>query len=191
MITLPLPHPEEAIAEIQRVSSSEFVRGVELFGVTGRFQTDQPEYEPVLRAMADAGLVAQMHPAFEPPAEAMMAWGLGGSLGAVFGNSLAAARLILSGMMDRIPNLDLIVTHLGGVLPYLQTRIDDLSGKGDAQHDVGTYLRSASGLTTARITNLLSNVVGTMGVDRILLGSDFPFEDPRTMRRRCSLERAR
>ena len=176
MITLPLPHPEEAMAEIQRVSSSEFVRGVELFGVTGRFQTDQPEYEPVLRAMADAGLVAQMHPAFEPPAEAMMAWGLGGSLGAVFGNSLAAARLILSGMLDRIPNLDLIVTHLGGVLPYLQTRIDDLSGKGDAQHDVGTYLRERIWTDNCSYHQpAFQCAVDTMGVDRILLGSDFPF----------------
>ena len=105
-----------------------------------------------------------------------MAWGLGGSLGAVFGNSLAAARLILSGMMDRIPNLDLIVTHLGGVLPYLQTRIADLSGNGDAQYDVGTYLRERIWTDNCSYHQpAFQCAVDTMGVDRILLGSDFPF----------------
>ena len=176
MVTLPLPHPEEAKAEIERVAASEFVRGVELFGVTSRFQTDDAAFEPVLAAIADAGLVAQIHPAFEPPAESMMAWGLGGSLGAVFGNSLAAARLILSGTLDRVPNLDLIVTHLGGVLPYLQTRIDDLSGSGAAEHPMGHYLRNRVWTDNCSYHGpALSCAVETMGAERVLTGSDFPF----------------
>lgn len=176
MITLPLPHPDEAIAEIERVADHALVRGVELFGATGRFQTDSPEFEPVLRAIADAGLVAQMHPAFEPPADAMRAWGLGGSLGAVYGNSLAAARIILSGMLDRVGNLDLIVTHLGGTLPYLETRIDDLSGSGDAQNPLGFYLRERVWTDNCSYHRpALVCAVDTMGASRILTGSDYPF----------------
>ena len=176
MITLPLPHPEEAIAEIERVSDHELVRGVELFGVTSRFQTDNPDFEAVLRAIADAGLVAQMHPAFEPPADAMRAWGLGGSLGAVFGNSLAAARLILSGTLDRIPDLDLIVTHLGGTLPFLEVRIDDLSGHGDALNSHGYYLRERVWADNYSYHEpSLVCTVETMGAHRIVTGSDYPF----------------
>lgn len=176
LATLPLPHTEEALAEVERLRESELVRGVELFGITGRFQTDDPAFEPVLQSIADAGLVAQMHPAFEPPSDAMRAWGLGGSLGAVFGNSLAAARLILSGTLDRIPNLELIVTHLAGVLPYLETRIDDLSGSGDAAHPVGYYLRHrvwADNCSYHRPS--LVCAVETMGAERIVTGSDYPF----------------
>jgi len=175
-ITLPLPHAEEATAEVQRVASHELVRGVELFGVTGRFQTDNPEFEPVLREIADHGLMAQMHPAFEPPADAMRAWGLGGSLGAVFGNSLAAARMILSGTLDRIPNLQLLVTHLAGVLPYLQTRIDDLSGQGDALHDLSHYLRERVWTDNCSYHRpALLCAVETMGAKRVMTGSDYPF----------------
>ena len=176
MITLPLPHPEEAIAEINRVASHELVRGVELFGVTSRFQTDHPDFEAVLRCVADAGLVAQMHPAFEPPADAMRAWGLGGSLGAVFGNSLAAARLILSGTLDRISNLDLIVTHLGGTLPFLEVRFDDLSGRGDAVNPLGYYLRERIWADNCSYHEpSLMCTVDTMGASRVVTGSDFPF----------------
>lgn len=176
LATLPLPHPEAAMAEVERVRNSQAVRGVELFGVTSRFQTDDPAFEPVLQAIADAGFVAQMHPAFEPPADAMKAWGLGGSLGAVFGNSLAAARLILSGTLDRIPNFELIVTHLAGVLPYLETRVDDLSGSGDAEHPLGHYLRQrvwADNCSYHRPSLICA--VDTMGADRIVTGSDYPF----------------
>lgn len=176
LATLPLPHTEEALAEVERLRESELVRGVELFGITGRFQTDDPAFEPVLQSIADAGLVAQMHPAFEPPADAMKAWGLGGSLGAVFGNSLAAARLILSGTLDRIPNLEIIVTHLAGVLPYLETRIDDLSGSGDAEHPLSHYLRHrvwADNCSYHRPS--LVCAVETMGAERIVTGSDYPF----------------
>lgn len=176
MATLPLPHVEAALAEVDRLSAHSLVRGVELFGVTGRFQTDDQTFEPVLRAVADAGLVAQMHPAFEPPADAMKAWGLGGSLGAVFGNSLAAARIILSGTLDRIPNLELIVTHLAGVLPYLEARIDDLSGSGDALHPLGHYLRErvwADNCSYHRPSLICA--VQTMGAERIVTGSDYPF----------------
>lgn len=176
MMTLPLPHAEEAVAEVRRVASHELVRGVELFGVTGRFQTDSPEFEPVLQEIANSGLMAQMHPAFEPPADAMRAWGLGGSLGAVFGNSLAAARMIFSGTLDRIPNLNLLVTHLAGVLPYLQTRIDDLTGHGDAQHEIGYYLRERIWTDNCSYHRpALMCAVETMGSDRIMTGSDYPF----------------
>ena len=176
MITLPLPHVEETIAEIQRVADHALVRGVELFGVTGRFQTDDPRFEPVLHAIADAGLIAQLHPAFEPPADAMRAWGLGGSLGAVFGNSLAAARLILSGTLDRVPNLDLIVTHLGGTLPYLEARIDDLSGTADAENPIGFYLRERVWTDNCSYHRpALMCAVESMGAHRIFTGSDYPF----------------
>jgi len=176
LATLPLPHAEAAALEVERVCGSQLVRGVELFGVTGRFQTDDPAFEPVLKAIADAGLVAQMHPAFEPPADAMKAWGLGGSLGAVFGNSLAAARLILSGTLDRIPNLELIVTHLAGVLPYLETRIDDLSGSGAAENSVGYYLRERIWTDNCSYHRpALKCAVETMGANRIVTGSDYPF----------------
>lgn len=176
MVTLPLPHPDEAIAEVARIAEHPLVRGVELFGVTMRYQTDDPKFRPVLAAIADAGLVAQLHPAFEPPAEAMRAWGLGGSLGAVTGNSLAGARMILSGALDEVGNLDLIVTHLAGVLPYLVTRFDDLSGTGDAQHNVEFYLRNRIWSDNCSYhAPSLRCAVETMGADRIMTGSDYPF----------------
>ena len=71
-----------------------------------------------------------------------LSWRIGYWLTPVVETSLAVARLILSGLLDRVRSLVLIVPHLGGVLPFLAQRIEDLSGRGDARDDLTAYLRT-------------------------------------------------
>ncbi len=102
--------------------------------------------------------------------------GLGASLAAPVWNSLAVARMILSGLLDEVPTLRLIVTHLGGVLPYLAQRIDEQSSPGDAQHEFSYYLRERLYVDTCSYHHpaLLAARAST-SADALLLGSDFPF----------------
>jgi aminocarboxymuconate-semialdehyde decarboxylase len=91
-------------------------------------------------------------------------------------------RLIFSGMLDRVPDLDVIVPHLGGTLPYLTQRFVDM-GHGDAELDVAHYLRHRLWLDTCSYhPPAFRCAVDTAGADRIVLGTDFPF--------RGSLQRA-
>jgi predicted TIM-barrel fold metal-dependent hydrolase len=88
--------------------------------------------------------------------------------------SLGVARMILSGMLDRLPDLDVIVPHLGGTLPYLAQRFVDF-GRGDANHDLPYYLRHRLYYDTcSHHAPAYRCFVDTVGHDRVMLGSDYP-----------------
>ena len=135
--------------------------------------------EPVLAAAADLGLPVLLHPAFEPAPDVFGSWRLDTSLYAPTLTSLTAARLALSGALDRLPDLDIIVPHLGGVLPYLAQRMTDQSGSGDAEHDISYYLKHRLWFDTCSFHHpALRCAIDTVSADRLLLATDFPFRGP-------------
>jgi predicted TIM-barrel fold metal-dependent hydrolase len=86
---------------------------------------------------------------------------------------------MLSGVLDRIPGLTLVIPHLGGVLPYLAQRLVDQSGPADAEHDLLYYLRERAYLDTCSFHQpALACAQSTVGTGRLVLGSDYPFRGP-------------
>jgi aminocarboxymuconate-semialdehyde decarboxylase len=178
LATLPLPHADAAIAELERVRRESAVRGVVLHATTSRWTLDAPELEPVLVAIAEAGLPAMVHPSEEHLARdpVFADWRIGFWLAPVIETSLAVGRLMLSGVLDRASSLVLIVPHLGGVLPYLAQRAADLSGSGDADADVLHYLRTRCLFDNCSYhAPALACAIETVGAERIMVGSDYPF----------------
>jgi predicted TIM-barrel fold metal-dependent hydrolase len=178
LIALPFPHVEECLAELQRVQGDPLVRGVIAFAVTTRWTLDLPEFEPVYAAIAAARLPVMVHPAMnELSAQPLFAqWALGASIALPVETSVTAARMMLSGLLDRVPDLTLIVPHLGGVLPFLAQRLVDQSGRGEAEHDVLRYLRTNCLLDTCSYhPPALRCAVETVGAERLLVGSDHPY----------------
>jgi predicted TIM-barrel fold metal-dependent hydrolase len=93
-------------------------------------------------------------------------------------SSLSIARMVLSGVLDRVPDLDLIVPHLGGALPYLARRFDDFGG-GVAEHKLSHYLQNRLYVDTCSFhAPALRCAIDTMGVERIVMGSDYPWRGP-------------
>ena len=180
MITLAWSDPRAAVAEIERVGADPAVSGVILHvGLEQAQLIDDRDLEPVYRAMAERGLTLFLHPVQEVPPHGMADWLLFNAIGSPMATTLAAARLMLSGMLDRVPDLTLVVPHLGGTLPYLAQRLADQSGTGDAAHDVPHYLRTRTYLDTCSFhPPALECALGTVGADRLVLGSDFPFRGP-------------
>jgi aminocarboxymuconate-semialdehyde decarboxylase len=174
LVSLPLPAVDEAIAELERVVASPHVAGLQVLA-TGRLQAVAPDHaELVLARAAELGLTVVVHPSLEPLPSTYDDWMLSATLAPVVSSSLAVARLILSGLLDRLPSLTLVVPHLGGVLPYLAGRIADF-GRGEAQHDFGHYLRHRLYVDTCSYhPPALRCAVETMGADRLVMGSDFP-----------------
>jgi aminocarboxymuconate-semialdehyde decarboxylase len=71
--------------------------------------------------------------------------------------------------------MDVVVPHLGGTLPYLLRRIEDF-GRGKAQHDLTHYLRTRMYLDTCSYhPPAMRCAVDTVGDERLVLGSDYPF----------------
>src|SRR3546814_5417132 len=83
--------------------------------------------------------------------------------------------MIQSGLLDRIGKLELIITHLGGILPFLIDRLDSRN-TGPAQHPPSHYLR-----TRVHVDNCgypagpaLRLAIETLGIGSLLIGSDWP-----------------
>jgi len=175
-IGLPLPWVEESLAELARVSGHPLVRGLILMTDSNHWTLDDPRFDPLWQKAAEHDFPAMLHPSLEACPAAFGQWALTASLAPMVSSSLTALRMILSGTLDRVPGFTPIVPHLGGVIPYLTQRVADLSARGDAAHDVIHYLRNRLFYDTCSFhPPALRCACETVGTDRIMLGSDYPF----------------
>ena len=111
------------------------------------------------------------------------------SLGRTLDTTITAAKLILGGLFDRHPRLNMVLVHGGGFLPYQAARIDQgyRSGAGrpvELQRDKPSdYLPLLHFDTVAVSPQVIRMMRDVAGADRILLGSDYVFsgtEEPLT-----------
>lgn len=178
LLGLPLPHVAESLRELARVGDHQASVGVGIFAAAHSWRIDDAALEPVYARIAELGLPLLVHPALEPLPAAQQDWGIDACLSAPTSSSLGALRLILSGMLDRVPALTPIVPHLGGVLPFLAQRLDD-QARGVNEHPPSHYLRTRLLYDTCSFhPPALRATAETVGTDRLLLGSDFPFRGP-------------
>jgi predicted TIM-barrel fold metal-dependent hydrolase len=176
LASLPMPHVEECLAEVELVAAEPLVRGIQLISQTVDWTPDEARFEPVYRRLAELGLLAVLHPSLEPLPSVYEPWGLGSSIGTMMSTTLGGLRLVFSGMLDRVPELELVIPHLGGTIPFLTRRVADLNQRGDAEHDLVHYLRSRIYYDSCSYhPAALRCVVDTVGGDRVMLASDYPF----------------
>jgi len=176
LASLPLPHVDATLEEIDRIAAHTLVRGVVLMTVGAEWTLDEARLEPVYACLAEHRMVAALHPALEDVGRAFGDFGLTASVAPVVSSSLGALRLALSGMLDRVSDLDVIVPHLGGLMPYLTQRIIDLSGRAQASFTIEHYLADRFYLDTCSFhPPALECALQTTPVSRMLLGSDAPF----------------
>ncbi|MCA8888324.1 MAG: amidohydrolase family protein [Parvularculaceae bacterium] len=173
---LPLPDVEASLREAQRIAGAACIRGISVPAQTTLYKPDEIGFERVLRYAAERNWLVVLH----PPAgvcdlsDLFSAYGLSSGLHAMMGSVLTLSRIVFSGMLDRIDELNLLVTHFGGGAPFFSERLDS-RGKG-AKAPFSEYLRTRiyfdnCGYTDART---LAFVLGVVGAGRIVLGSDWP-----------------
>ncbi|GAA5929545.1 amidohydrolase family protein [Sporobolomyces koalae] len=135
----------EAIKQVQELS---YLRGV-VMGTKGIGKgLDDPEMEPIYEALAAAGLVVFVHPHYgieNAFGELDNGHVLPLALGFPMETTIAIARLILAGILDRHPNLKLLLAHSAGALPALSSRLasciaHDPHVAGRLEHDFRYYL---------------------------------------------------
>ena len=182
MAALPLPHASAALAELDRLAGNPALRGVCVGVGTLGYAPDRPEFAAVLERVAGMGLPLLLHPsladpslAADPFASAFAEFGLTGGLRAMVATSLAALRLVLSGTLDRLPDLEVIVPHLGGVVPYLAQRLAE-QGHGSQRNEISHYLRTRLFYDNCSFHDpAFRCALDTVGAGRVMLGSDYPY----------------
>jgi predicted TIM-barrel fold metal-dependent hydrolase len=178
LFALPLPFADACLAEIDRLAAEPGVRGAIAHTAIDDWTVDEGSLEAVYARLAERRLPLLLHPASSHfgGVPSFADWALDSAIGTMVETSVAAARLILSGTLDRVPDLDLIVPHLGGVLPYLSQRIADTSGRGEAAQNFTDYVAERLYMDSCSFhPPALAAAVETASASRILLASDFPY----------------
>ncbi len=123
-----------------------------------------------------------IHPAQPDPTPRTRRFALNPIAQYTFDTTLAVGSLIASGVLDRFPRLNLILSHGGGTLPYLAGRFDCLLSRTDrkasgnvASELPSTYLRRMHYDTILHNPGALRFLADTVGTDRMVIGTDDSF----------------
>jgi aminocarboxymuconate-semialdehyde decarboxylase len=178
--SLPFQHADAALEELQRAKQNGAIGVCTLTNILGTPLT-AAEYRPIFKEIEAMELPVFVHPT-TPYVDGLgvQNYGLGNTIGFTTETSLAFARMILDGFMDELPNLKLIACHGGGALPYLIARFDRMwSIQSDAARrnarPPSEYLSRFWYDSIVYDAPTLEFLVESVGVDRVLYGSDYPF----------------
>lgn len=180
LASLPWEYPERAVAELARACAKGAVGVMVLANVGGVSLTD-PRFAPVWEAIDARALPVLVHPTAPPgtPAMDLRAYNLIASVGFMFDTSLAIARMIFDGFLDRYKRLKIIAGHAGAALPYLAGRLDICFDKMNAcrvkiSRRPSRYLRRIWYDSVTYTDDALRLCLKVAGDDRVLYGSDYP-----------------
>lgn len=196
---LPLSAPtEEIIKEIDRLHSLPSMKGIVL-GTTGLGAgLDDPNMEPIWSALAKTKTMIFLHPHYGLPDEAF-----GGpstiaksghvlplALGFPLETTIAVTRMYLAGVFDRHQDLQMLLAHSGGTLPFLAGRIESCveherdfiangGHKQGPQRSIWDVLKSNIYLDAVIYGSAgLKAAIEAGGIDRLMFGTDHPFFPP-------------
>jgi aminocarboxymuconate-semialdehyde decarboxylase len=177
---LPLPHVEAAARELERSIAELGLHGVTLgANVNGRHLDDE-RFLPLYGEISRRGLAIFLHPMIPPGQEEMADFDLSSAIGFLLDSTLATLRLIYRGVFDDHPNLNLIVPHLGAMLPYVWDRVaTSYQTRPEARLYVkrppAEYLKRFYYDGVSFHLPAWRCAIETLGPDRLLYGSDYPF----------------
>ncbi|WP_316775610.1 amidohydrolase family protein [Streptomyces sasae] len=182
---VPLQHPELAPTLLDD-ALEQGLRGVEISSHAPGRELSDPAYQAFWARAEDTGALVFLHPFGCTLDERLDQWYLSNTVGQPTENAIALSHLIFSGVLDRHPGLKLIAAHGGGYLPTHLGRSDHAwRARPDAQdcaREPSSYLRQLYFDSLVHDPHVLRELIRVSGADRVLLGSDFPFdmgtEDP-------------
>ncbi len=195
--SLPMNNVSEALREMDRAISGLGAKGIQIFtNVNGR-ALDAPEFHPIFERMANKyDLPIWVHPArnakFADYAnESRSKYEIYWLFGWPYETSAFMARLVFSGIMERLPKLKIITHHLGAMAPYFDARIGygmDQLGTRTSEEDYTLILKRMAKrpVDYFRMFYADTAVDGSpsatrcgldfFGIDHVLFGTDCPFD---------------
>lgn len=193
---LPLNNVAATLEELEHAVGGLGLRGVQLFTHVNGTPLDAPELLPIFEAIAALDVPVWLHPARgatppDYPRETKSLYEIWHVFGWPFDTTIAMTRMIFSGLLDRFPTLKVITHHCGGTVPFLESRIKgayDQFGARTADEDYAALLRTLRKhpreyyrmfyADTALYGSPAALECGLtfFGADRLLFGSDMPFD---------------
>jgi aminocarboxymuconate-semialdehyde decarboxylase len=179
--TLPMQAPELAAKELRRAMGPLGLLGIHLgTNVQGR-NLDDPAFEQVWAAAQEFGAFVLIHPHKVAAMDRLKSYYFKNLIGNPLETTIAAASLVFGGVIERYPGIQFCLSHGGGFLPYQAGRF--LHG-WDVRPEPKQFLANGPSVSLGRLyydtilhsEEMLRVLIGSVGADRVLLGSDYPFD---------------
>ena len=178
---LPLPDVDGALAEIDYALGTLGLDGVILLTNANGVYLGDSRLDPVFDELNRRGTVVFLHPTSPACADRTSLGYAPPLIEFVFDTTRAVTHLVLSGTLERCPDLRLIVPHAGGTIPYLAERIDLIASRfvpGTAERapaGVKAYFRQLYyDLAVSTSPHAVASLLQLASPDHILFGSDYP-----------------
>lgn len=186
--TLPMTDPDWAAEELRRCVQELGLRGCQLYTSIQGKPLDRPELGSIYDALEELDVPAWLHPERSSrlpdyPGETESRYGLFLVFGWPYETTIAMARLVFSGTMQRHPRLKVIAHHAGAMIPRMANRIRThyqnlprVDGPGSLDMPPIEYFKRfwVDTVTQGSVSALIS-AREVFGGDHMLFASDFPF----------------
>ena len=174
---LPMQDPDAAIQVLDRAATEDYLAGVCLLSNVAGGPVVNAGLLRVYRAIEERNLPLFLHPAHSSVVDSV---GYGPTinvgLGWMFETAAAALSLVYGGVLDACPDLVVVHPHLGGALPAVVDRVVECQIAVEPKYPLRGYLERNFFVDTVQKTpGATALAVETYGLDRLLLGTDFPW----------------
>ena len=181
LATLPLNDPAASVTELERAMKDLGLPGAMVFSNINHVALADDVFAPLWKKADELGAVIYIHPTDPLGVEAMLDYWLMPLVGFLMDTTLAASKLVFSGVVERHPRIRWVLTHMGGAIPYLAERLDrGYRVFADCRTNISKppteYLKEFYFDTVNFNPDAVKFAISFAGVDHILAGSDYPHQ---------------
>jgi aminocarboxymuconate-semialdehyde decarboxylase len=181
LATLPLNDPAASVKELERAMKDLGMPGAMVFSNVNHVALADEVFAPLWKKADELGAVIYIHPTDPAGVEAMLDYWLMPLVGFLMDTTLAAARLVFSGVVERHPRIRWVLTHMGGATPYLAERFDrGYRAFADCRTHISKppteYLKDFYYDTVNFNPDAVKFAISFAGIDHSLAGSDYPHQ---------------
>lgn len=186
--TLPTAEPEQAALELERTVTRLGLMGTMLCGRTREKNLDHPDFLPMFETAARLGVPVFIHPQIPQRAVREVLYsGFGDQIDTAFATfglgwhyeaGIQFVRLILAGVFDKYPNLQIILGHWGEVVLFYLDRLGSLARVAHLGRPIAEYFQQNLYVTPSGMWSqaYLQRSLELVGAERILFSTDYPYQ---------------
>jgi aminocarboxymuconate-semialdehyde decarboxylase len=180
--TLPMQNVKAAIAELERSMTTLGLKGAEINDHVNGRTLDEPEFRPFWKAAEQLGALIFFHQGGETLVSPRSTrYHLPNTIGNLVDRAVTFATLVSGGVMDECPDLKICLAHGGGYTCYGIGRLDRgwqarPEARGHITKPPSAYLRRFYYDCIVYTEPALRFLIDTVGVDRVVFGTDWPYD---------------
>ncbi len=181
LAALPLQSPADSVRELERAVAQLGLKGGGLFTHTNGVPLDDPAYLPLFEKAVELDVPLFIHPFIPTHIGNQKDYRIVALTGFLHETTVAVSRLAFSGLLHRLPDLKLVLSHMGGALPFVAERLDvgyrvypecrlNLAEPPSAALQ-NLYMDTYPGAPRA-----IEFAIQFAGADKLVMGSDYPHQ---------------